>query len=143
MRALLLSALLAGVIIVALLWGRFSGSRPVETIPASELQKKYDLYAENRPIIKLNPQTVPERLRDLIPLAEKWGIEDDTIRSDFEHKAGLPEKEEFMRLMRGRTADIKVWLDSFDEKLKSPPPAAAETFRYMTLALTEMNLWPD
>ena len=54
-----------------------------EVLPAGEMRRKYGLYAENRPLIKLVPERVPEPLRKLIPLAEKFGISDDLIREDF------------------------------------------------------------
>jgi len=56
---------------------------PWEVLPAGEMRRKDDLYAENRPVIKLDPKRVPESLRALIPLAEKFGISDDLIREDF------------------------------------------------------------
>ena len=53
-----------------------------EVLPAGEMRAKYGLYAENRPTIRLDPARVPELLRHLIPLAEKFGVSDDLIRED-------------------------------------------------------------
>jgi hypothetical protein len=74
-----------------------------------ELQEKFGLYAENRPIIKLNRNKVPPEFHDLIPLAEKWGIGDDIMRSDFEKKASLKEKEELVERLKDRIEEIEKW----------------------------------
>jgi hypothetical protein len=111
-----------------------------EIAPASVLQKKYGLYAENRPKIHIDPVNVPEHLRDLIPMAEKWGISDDIIRSDFEEKANEAEKREFQEALRGRTDTVNAWLDSFRGAVMPPD---VEPFLYMLEALDESGLWPD
>ena len=54
-----------------------------EVLPTDEMRKKYGLFSHHRPVIKLNEQNVPERLRPLIAYAEIWGIADDLIREDF------------------------------------------------------------
>lgn len=47
--------------------------RPPPIRPAGELQREHQLYAENRPGLRLDPSRVPPNLRHLVPLAEKWG----------------------------------------------------------------------
>lgn len=42
--------------------------------PGGELQREHQLYAENRPVLRLDPSLVPPNLRHLVPLAEKWGM---------------------------------------------------------------------
>ncbi len=108
--------------------------------PAGELEEMYGLTAEDRPVIELDPSRVPEDLRDLIPMAEMWGIGDDVIRSDFEEKASEEEKRRFTEALRGRTNRITEWLDSFGDELMSEE---AGTFMYMLEALDESGLWPD
>ena len=61
-----------------------------EIVPTGEMQKMYGLYAENRPIVKLDPEKVPPSLRHLIPLAEKWRITDGIIRGGFRKKLRKP-----------------------------------------------------
>jgi len=112
-----------------------------EILPAKDMQKKYGLYAENRPDIKIDPMKVPENLRDLIPMAEKWGVGDDIIRSDIEKNASDTEKEAFRSKLKGRTKQVNDWLDSYGEKQTMPEDAAH--FMYMLEALDEMRLWPD
>jgi len=77
-----------------------------EVLPAGEMRKKHALYAENRPIIKLNPRRVPEPLRKLIPLAEKFGISDDLIRDDF-----------FAKTPKRELTDLKNTLTEFENLL--------------------------
>ena len=121
----------------------FSGKKPMqygEILPADEMKEKYDLTAENRPEIKLTQGNIPENLRDLIPMAEKWGVGDDIIRDDIEEKASDADKQEFKEKLTGRTSDISEWLDSFGQSKMSKE---AGHFMYMLSALDEMGLWPD
>lgn len=108
-----------------------------EIEPASKLKEKYNLTAE----IDIAIENVPENLRDLIPMAEKWGIGDDVIRNDFEEKTTESEKEEFKSKLKGRTAEVTAWLDSFKDGLEMSEEAGH--FMYMLEALDEMGLWPD
>ena len=104
-----------------------------------DLQKKYNLYTENKPQIILNKKEVPIDLQDLISMAEKWGIGDDIIRSDFEDKASEFEKNELRQKLDGRHIRLDEWLDSFNDGKEMPESAAA--FMYMTLAFEEMGLY--
>jgi len=117
------------------------GAPSLEVAPSSELQERLNLYAENRPTIKIEVGEVPPNLRDLIPFAEQWGIGDDIIRHDVFLQSTPEEKEAFRTALKGRTGEISVWLDSF------PPselmPDAAAHFMYMLSALDENGLWPD
>jgi hypothetical protein len=112
-----------------------------EITPAWVFKKKYNLTAENRTVIKINPLNIPSNLRELILLAEKWGIEDDIIRDDFEEKATDAEKEELRAQLKGRTKEITDWLDSFSDGREMTTDAGH--FMFMLEALDEMQLWPD
>ncbi len=112
-----------------------------EILPANEMKAKYNLTAENYAPPELDPNNVPESLRDLTRLAANWGIGDDIIRDDFEQKASEDEKQELKRALTGRTAEVTRWLDSFD--VSKPMPQEATCFMYMLEALDEMGLWPD
>ena len=112
-----------------------------EILLGKDMQKKYGLYAENRPDIKIDPLKVPENLRDLISMAEKWGVGDDIIRSDIEDKASDMEKITFQKSLKDRTKHINSWLDSYDKNHAMPKEATH--FMYMLEALAEMGLWPD
>jgi hypothetical protein len=107
-------------------------------VPASELQKRFGLYAENRPILKLNPANVPAHLRHLVPLAEKWGIGDDIIRNDLIAKSPSVEKRELHDALYEPFEQITEWLNSF---AGDPLSHEAEAFMYMQSALDEMGYY--
>jgi len=141
MKLLLIIALMVVVLgVIVVMRGRRSAP-PLEILPADEMQKKYDLYAENRENIEIDPENVPPGLRDLIPLAEKWGLGDDIIRGDVMAKATDDEKNTFKETLRGRTDEVTAWLDAFDNA--NPMPEDAVPFMYMLEALDESGLWPD
>lgn len=71
-----------------------------EILPAGEMREKSGLIADNRPAVRLEPANVPEPLRHLIPLAERYGISDDLIRADFVAKASLAELAELRRAVQ-------------------------------------------
>src|SRR5687768_11700700 len=79
--------------------------------------------------VEINEQRVPENLRDLVPLAEKWGIGDDVIRSDCEDKATEEERGELRDALHGRTAEVEAWLDSSPAGLL--PNEEAGSFLFM------------
>jgi hypothetical protein len=112
-----------------------------EILPADQMQKKYNLYAENRPQIRIDSSEVPENLRNLIYLAEKWGIDDDIIRDDFENKSTAAEKQELQDKLKGRTKEVNQWLDTFANGNALSESAAH--FMYMLLAHEEMRLWEN
>lgn len=107
--------------------------------PASELQRHFGLYAENRPIIQLDPALVPPDLHHLIPLAEKWGIGDDIIRNDFIDKSSRADMRELHdALTEPSSARITEWRNSF---AGSPLSDEAAAFMYMEIALDEMSYY--
>jgi hypothetical protein len=109
-----------------------------EIAPASELQRKYGLYAENRPVITLNPQQVPVHLRHLVPLAGKWGIGDDIIRNDYIDKASERERRELHDAFYEPFEQITAWLDTFESGALTEE---AEAFMYAQTALDEMGYY--
>jgi len=109
--------------------------------PARVLQKKYGLYAENAPEVEIVEEEVPEDLRDLIPLAKKYGVGDDIIRGDIEAKAGTEAKEELKRALSGRMDRINRWLDSFPDGESMSDSEAA--FLYLREAHEEWAIWED
>jgi hypothetical protein len=106
--------------------------------PASELQKRYGLYAENRPVIQLDPALVPPDLRHLIPLAEKWGIGDDIIRCDLVDKSTSAEKRELHDALYEPFERITAWLESLP---KGELSDEGEAFMYMQEAVEEMGYY--
>jgi acetyl-CoA acetyltransferase len=125
------------VTVVNVCWWLFrERARRREIVPAHLLQRKHGLYAENRPVIRLDPARVPDHLRDLIPLAEKWGIGDDIIRFDFEEKSSASERDELVRAVAPRLAEIEAWLHTANPSAMSDEAAA---FMYLAEAYAEVD----
>ncbi len=116
---------------------RFPKLKAGEILPADEMKKKHGLTIERYKPIALDPMKVPERFRDLVPVAQKWGIGDDIIRDDLQRKASEEEKQELGRALDGRTRAINQWLDTFG---KGHMTEEAGAFMYMLLGLDEMGI---
>jgi hypothetical protein len=133
---------LALIAVVAVLIGAYDYVRRARSrrniASASDIQKHFGLYAENRPILRLDPVQVPTDLRHLVPLAEKWGIGDDIIRNDLIDKSGTAEKRELHDSLYAPFERITEWLTSFAGRPLSPE---AEAFMYMQTALDEMGYY--
>jgi len=86
--------------------------------------------------VRLNVNNVPEDLRHLVPLAERWGIGDDVDRNAAVDRATPAERAELERAIASSDARITAWLDSFRQQ---PMTDEAAAFMYMQLALEEMR----
>ncbi len=106
-----------------------------EVLSADEMQKKYGLYAETRPKISLDSNNVPEQLRDLIPLAEQFGVGCDIRRHDLGSKTKNREKQKLSEALKGRHKDIARWLNEWDGK--STP--TKESSAFLRLCIFEME----
>jgi hypothetical protein len=106
-----------------------------EVLPAGEMRRKYGLYAENRPAIKLDPNRVPEPLRALIPLAERFGISDDLLREDFFAKTP---KRELSRLKQ-----TLAEYDKFLDEWLAGPEADGPEFSDEYVAFSAMRMGVD
>lgn len=84
---------------------------------------------------RLDAARVPEDLRDLVPVAQRWGIGDDVARSERVQKATAAEKSELRAAFGPRQARITAWLDSFGQ---GAMPEEAAAFMYTQLAIEEM-----
>lgn len=131
-----------GFLSILFLAGVSGTSQPSrEILPASEMQEKYELTADNRPVTRLDATKVPDDLVDLIPFAEKWGIGDDLIREDFQSTATREEKQALADALRVKNARITKWLDA--QSKDAPMTDEAAAFMYMQLGLDEMGLWVE
>ena len=108
-----------------------------EVGPAAELQKKHGLYIENYPPIHIDPADVPPDLRDLIPLAERFGIQCDITRHDLGDKTSQADKDELTRRLRGRHDRINDWLNSLG--LQSGNEASPHFIAMCVFELEENN----
>jgi hypothetical protein len=88
----------------------------------------------------LNPYLVPFPLRSLIPLAAKWGIEDDEERHAFQHTVSVQEKLELSQKIAGKEELIKKWVVS--SRIKKPS-LEIKAFARMLDCLEEMALFVD
>jgi hypothetical protein len=110
-------------------------SKPFEVLSVGEMRKKYYRPNEPPPAIRLDPARVPERLRALIPLAEKWGISDDMLRLDAVRRAPLDEMANLSRI-------VAQYDDALDEWLAGPE-AHGPSFSPEYLAFTHMRMAAD
>lgn len=132
-----IAALLGLVAFVVFRWPlRARLQVPSPILPAHELKRRYGLYAEARTPITLDPSRVPPHLRDLVPLAETWGIGDDIIRADFEDKASEAAKRELVGSLAGRVAEIQEWLDR-------QPAGAAEVSEEAAAFMCLLSAWDE
>jgi hypothetical protein len=110
--------------------------KPGDVYPAHVLRDEYGMNAANRPIIHVDAAEVPESLRDLIPLVERWAIPCDVTRGDY--FAHQPEEDvaRFWHDVLPRAAAINAWLDSLSQNVQRWP-AAAVHFMYFLKAHSE------
>lgn len=101
--------------------------------PASEMQKKYGWYAENRPVIRVQVSEVPPHLRELIPYVERWAIPCDITRHDYFDKQPEEDVREFARTIGRREAEINDWLNSLGDEWSE----AGYQFMYLLKAWCE------
>jgi len=90
-----------------------------EILSADEMRAKYELTADKRPKIALDPTKVPASLRHLIPLAEQFGIGDDLIRQDVIANTDPATVDAMRRIVDANN-------DLFDQWLAGPESAGPE-----------------
>jgi hypothetical protein len=90
----------------------------------------------------LNAQQVPDNLRELLPLAVKWGFPDEASRSNKIASATEQDKQELQQALQGRAKTINLWLHRFpsDTATKQGMPPEARVYLYMMSAVDEMGL---
>lgn len=87
-----------------------------EVLSTGEMRAKYGLTAENRPTIVLDPRKVPESLRILIPLAERFGIGDDLIREDYVQKCPKSDLVDMKKAVEDHQDQLEAWLTGPESK---------------------------
>lgn len=90
------------------------------------------------PAQELRTENVPEDLRHLVPLAEKWGIGDDVERAEFIDRASAGDRQALVQAITPHQSRITAWLDSFG---MDPMSDEAAAFMYMQLAVEEMSFY--
>jgi hypothetical protein len=107
-----------------------------DVLPSQILRDHYGMNAANRPLIKVEVDEVPESLRDLVPLVERWAIPCDVTRADyFDHQ---PEQDvaNFWYSVLPRVASIDEWIASQPQDVHDWA-AAAVHFMYLLKAHAE------
>lgn len=95
-----------------------------DIFPSHVLRDEYGMDAANRPTITVDPDQVPEILRPLIPLVERWAISCDVTRHDyFEHQSEA-DIAAFWHELNTHVQAIHDWLDSLGKEYESWPRAA-------------------
>jgi hypothetical protein len=97
-----------------------------------------ELEHSSTPAQELRAENVPDDLRHLVPLAEKWGIGDDVERGGFIEQASADDRQALVQAITPHQSRITAWLDSFSTDPMSDEAAA---FMYMQLAVEEMRVY--
>jgi hypothetical protein len=103
-----------------------------EVLPMGEMRRKYYHPDERPPVITLSAEKVPEGLRALIPIAEKWGISDDILREDALQRASKEERDELTRIVTQYDDLLDAWL--------AGPETANPPFSAVYLAFSNMRM---
>src|SRR3989304_285904 len=92
------------------------------------------------PARRLGRSKVPKQFRDLLPMAQKWGIQDDKIRTELHSKATSEEKQSLKQALEGRTEAISQWLDTC---VKGQMSKEAVAYMYLLIGLQEMGIYVE
>lgn len=104
-------------------------------LSVAELRRRFYPTNEMPPLLSLRSENVPQSLRELIPLAERWGISDDILRQDACRNAPPAELQY-----------LKAVIDHFDDALDdwlAGPEAALPIQSAEYLAFSNMRMAAD
>jgi hypothetical protein len=112
----------------------------LEILIVSIFGKDMGIFVPTRPVEppQLVEAEVPDSLRDLIPLAKKFGVGDDADRGDIMKTASARELAELEAMVMPREQEISNWLDTFPETGISD---TASFFLYLGSACDEVPLY--
>src|SRR5437867_4129006 len=83
-----------------------------------------------RRVAVIATEEVPPRLRDLIPVAERWGIKSDPQRDGVLESAPTDELRDFVQGLEPRCQEIDAWLEALPGEVRQWPRAAV-TFLWL------------
>ena len=106
-----------------------------EVLSVGQMRQKYYPSDEQRPEIQLDSSRVPQQLRHLVPIAEKWGISDDLLRLDAVRKANPSNYLSLSELFESTMICYNEWL--------AGPEADSETPSIEYLAFTHLRMAAD
>ena len=102
-----------------------------DVYPAHVLRDEYGMSAENRPFFKIVVDDVPEPLRELIPLVERWAIPCDVTRGDYFDKQPVEDVAEFYHFVLPFTGQIHAWLDEQSKDVSEWSDAAVHFMYFL------------
>jgi len=88
--------------------------------------------------VSVDPQSIPEKLRHLIPLAKEWAIGDDVERSEYMDRINEtlhPQLQAFVDAVWPLLQPIQDWCQA--QETKTPVPDEAVLFSMMCEACAE------
>lgn len=88
--------------------------------------------------IILDANEVPENLRDLIPLAERWGIGDDAERGEVMESATHQELVDLEEKVSPKMIEIWEWLSGYSDVHYSD---TTSYFTYLMVACDEVDIY--
>jgi hypothetical protein len=88
-------------------------SADLEIALVEELRRKYGLFSEDRPQLRLDADHVPRPLHHLISVAETFGVADDIMREDLRGKLSTAVFEDIQK-------QLGLCEDALDEWLAGP-----------------------
>ena len=102
--------------------------------------KDNGVFVPHEPVLppQLIEEEVPESLRDLIPLAKKYGVGDDADRDEIMKAASPEELAELEEKVIPKAQKISDWLDTFPETKITD---TASFFLYLGSACDEVPLY--
>jgi len=103
-------------------------------VPSTDREIAERCRLENR----ADPAKVPEDLRALVPLAQRWGLGDDVARDYFLRRATREDKAQLRAAMKAHADRIRAWLDSLGPEGIVTPEAGC--FLYLLEACAEFGL---
>jgi hypothetical protein len=106
-----------------------------EVLPGDEMRRKYYSPSEAPPMVRLDPSKVPLPLRELVPLAERWGISDDILREDYVSQASPEDVTALRQAVNSNRRTLNEWL--------AGPEADSPPFSAEYLAFTHLKMAAD
>jgi hypothetical protein len=107
-----------------------------DVYPSHVLRDEYGINSENRHGILVDEADVPELIRPLIPVVERWAISCDVTRSDYFDKQPESDVAKFWHDVNPQVDSINAWLDKQPEDVGQWPDAAVH-FMYFLKAHSE------
>lgn len=92
--------------------------------------------ARDQAMASIDERLVPESFRELLPLARRYGVGDDSCRAFFINKVPTREQKRDVDRAKPHLDDIQRWIDTFEP---GALPAEATAFFWLLEALEDMS----